>query len=210
MNAKSMRTIDLIYMIFDFKSVSSKVAVENPKYGELINKIQDLYSFHTRNERLIVKDFAVKIGYKTHVLRKNLEDIYSKMCCLLQDEDEIALAPPEIQYHFSVRGFDAQSFYFNCKLHECPREGEKFTFKFLNREYFYAYFYVDEVEHEVTDTKHIIHITLHQGEYNPYYKMELAKEEYQKSPKRVEEPYDFFRIRTQKIRLRRGRERKGN
>ncbi|UCS93770.1 hypothetical protein KZP23_01665 [Echinicola marina] len=123
-----------------------------------------------------VKQLSIRFNIKYDRLRNYLYEIYD---AVIDEAWDVPFEFSEIEYWLEIYSQKRQiAVNLFCKsIPVLPRVGESIDIPFL-----YAYFensryYVQKISHEFTEKKQVVHIELHEGEFNPYWHFRKAQAE---------------------------------
>jgi hypothetical protein len=168
-------------MILDIASMRSR-AIEllnkNKRYNPLLKALTEKDFYYDDDQPLPgLKELANLSGLKYDKVRRYLKEIYHDL--VLDDEAERLFKYKEVEYFFSVKGYQEYIYFTSDSLPVVPRIGEMITVPYFKAYLKTDYFHVEDVRHTLQDGKQVIDISLKVGSYNLYwhFRKDQAEEE---------------------------------
>jgi len=159
---------ELIFSISSMKSFCRFLTPKDETYQKVLDQVLQ-YDYYNEDSKLpSSKDIYTKLGITSASFKKYLNQIYTDLIELMFNNPSV-FSISKLTYHFYIRGFPrSEGVSINGYIPFCPRVGDQVELPFLRAHFHSTYFYVEKMNHELTDTKQIISIWLKYGSYNQY------------------------------------------
>lgn len=166
---------DVLPCLIEIRSQVIRYYKPQNKYPEWMTIFSEEAYFSDENTHLTFKDISKITGLSTAKLGKQLLAMYEELFNAVEDQNAFIFRfdQPEIIVHAS---YLKKNVTFRMDgLAKIPRRGEQLHLFFLKAQFGINVFYVEDVQHEFFDDKHLITVVICGGFYNAYWEYEKAK-----------------------------------
>ena len=191
MQDSSLSLKQVILDISSMRNFAAKLLKEENTYNKILEYLIFKNIYYDEDAHLpLIKDIIKELNITYGKFKKELLKLYSELIDQDYENPKIPFCFSEVEYFFSLQSYGIYAHFTAKHLRHIPRVGEAVDIPYFRAKLGGDYFFVEKINHEFYDGKHVIYITLKRGFYNKYW--HIRKDEAQL--KREIGLHDFYEL----------------